>query len=190
MLKFIMRMSKNKTYMKNIPKYFYPLLIFLLFTNIALAEKADREKPIEIESDTMTVDDTKNISTYQGDVILTQGTLIIRADKLIVREDNQGFQHSTSLGNPTTFKQKRDGVDEYIEGIGQRIDYDGHMDKVHIYKDATVKRGNDIVMGDYIVYDANAEIAQAMSNSSKIENNDGSVKKGRTKAIINPKKSN
>ena len=65
------------------------------------------------------------------------------------------------------------------------------MDKVHIYKDAVVKRGDDIVMGDYIVYDANAEIAQAMSNDSKLKNNDGTpVKKGRTKAIINPKKSN
>ena len=174
-----------------ISKHFFTLLLFIFFTTISIAEKADREKPIEIESDTMTVDDTKNISTYQGDVILTQGTLTIKADELIVREDNQGFQHSTSIGNPTTFKQKREGLDEYIEGIGQRIDYDGHMDKVHIYKDAVVKRGDDIVMGDYIVYDANAEIAQAMSNDSKLKNNDGTpVKKGRTKAIINPKKSN
>ena len=187
MLRFIMRIHKNNTCMIKMIKFFY-ISLLLCLTKIAFAEKADREKPIEIESDTMTVDDTKNTSTYQGDVILTQGTLIIRADKLVVREDNQGFQHSTSIGNPTTFKQKRDGLDEYIEGIGQRIDYDGHMDKVHIYKDATVKRGNDVVMGDYIVYDANAEIAQAMSDSSK--NNDGSVKKRRTKAIINPKKSN
>ena len=178
--------------MEIILKFFYALLISIFFGNISLAEKADRDKPIEIESDTMTVDDTKNISTYQGDVILTQGTLIIKADELIVREDNQGFQHSTSIGNPTTFKQKREGVEEFIEGIGQRIDYDGHMDKVHIYKDAIVKRGDDIVMGDYIVYDANAEIAQAMSNNLKIKNNDdGSLsKKGRTKAIINPKKNN
>ena len=177
--------------MMKISKHFFTLLLFIFFTTISIAEKADREKPIEIESDTMTVDDTKNISTYQGDVILTQGTLIIKADELIVREDNQGFQHSTSIGSPTTFKQKREGLDEYIEGIGQRIDYDGHMDKVHIYKDAVVKRGDDIVMGDYIVYDANAEIAQAMSNDSKLKNNDGTpVKKGRTKAIINPKKSN
>ena len=178
--------------MEIILKFFYALLISIFFGNISLAEKADRDKPIEIESDTMTVDDTKNISTYQGDVILTQGTLIIKADELIVREDNQGFQHSTSIGNPTTFKQKREGVEEFIEGIGQRIDYDGHMDKVHIYKNAIVKRGDDIVMGDYIVYDANAEIAQAMSNNPKIKNNaDGSpTKKGRTKAIINPKKNN
>lgn len=185
-----MKMYKNNTYMIKILRCFSIVLFSLLFTKITLAEKADREKPIEIESDTMIVDDTKNTSTYQGDVILTQGTLIIRADKLVVREDNQGFQHSTSIGNPTTFKQKRDGLDEYIEGIGQRIDYDGHMDKVHIYKDAKVKRGNDIVMGDYIVYDANAEIAQAMSDSSNKINDDGSNKKRRTKAIINPKKSN
>ena len=164
------------------------MYVALFFNQLSLAENADREKPIEIESDTMTVDDTKNISTYQGDVILTQGTLIIRAEKLIVRADSQGFQHSTSLGKPTTFKQKREGLDEYIEGIGERIDYDGHMDKVHIYKNAIVKRGEDIVMGDYIVYDATAEIAQAMSSNQK--NKDGStMKKGRTKAIINPKKS-
>ena len=137
----------------------------------------------------MTMDDTKNVSIYTGDVILTQGTLIIKADELIVREDNQGFQHSTSTGNPTSFKQKREGVEEYIEGIGQRIEYDGHMDKVHIYRNAIVKRGNDTVMGDYIIYDANAEVAQAMSSKSNNgEANDTSKKKIRTKAIINPKK--
>ena len=165
------------------------LVVLLLLSTLSLAEKADRDKPIEIESDTMSMDDTKNVSIYTGDVILTQGTLIIKADELIVREDNQGFQHSTSTGNPTSFKQKREGVEEYIEGIGQRIEYDGHMDKVHIYRNAIVKRGNDTVMGDYIIYDANAEVAQAMSSKSNNgEANDTSKKKIRTKAIINPKK--
>jgi lipopolysaccharide export system protein LptA len=63
------------------------------------------------------------------------------------------------------------------------------MDKVHIYRNAIVKRGNDTVMGDYIIYDANAEVAQAMSSKSNNgEANDTSKKKIRTKAIINPKK--
>lgn len=70
------------------------------------AEKADRDKPIELESDTMTSDDSKSTSVYTGNVILTQGTLLIKADELTIREDNQGFQHSTSTGNPTSFKQK------------------------------------------------------------------------------------
>ena len=190
MLRFIMKSLRNSyPGLMNVKNSLPFLVVLLLLSTLSLAEKADRDKPIEIESDTMTMDDTKNVSIYTGDVILTQGTLIIKADELIVREDNQGFQHSTSTGNPTSFKQKREGVEEYIEGIGQRIEYDGHMDKVHIYRNAIVKRGNDTVMGDYIIYDANAEVAQAMSSKSNNgETNDTSKKKIRTKAIINPKK--
>ena len=190
MLRFIMKSLRNSyPRLMNVKNSLLFLVVLLLLSTPSLAEKSDRDKPIEIESDTMTMDDTKNVSIYTGDVILTQGTLIIKADELIVREDNQGFQHSTSTGNPTSFKQKREGVEEYIEGIGQRIEYDGHMDKVHIYRDAIVKRGNDTVMGDYIIYDANAEVAQAMSSKSNNgEANDTSKKKIRTKAIINPKK--
>jgi lipopolysaccharide export system protein LptA len=167
--------------MKNQKNKILVLIALLVSYPFSYAEKADRDKPIEIEADTMTVDDAKSTSIYSGDVILTQGTLLIRADELIVRQDKQGFQHSTSLGNPTTFKQKMEGSSEYIQGKALRIEYDGHMDKIHLYKNAEVKRGKDIVVGDYITYDANAEVAQAMS--SKTENGE----KGRTKAIIKPK---
>jgi lipopolysaccharide export system protein LptA len=147
------------------------------------AEAADRDKPIELEADTVTVNDAKKISTYTGTVILTQGTLVIRADKLVVREDQEGFQHSTSTGNPTTFKQKREGKNEYMEGSAQRIEYDGRMDKVQLYTKAWVKRGEDIVHGDYISYDANAEYAEVIGGT-KSESTPGS---GRVKAIIQPK---
>jgi lipopolysaccharide export system protein LptA len=149
----------------------------------AFAEAADRDKPIELEADTVTVNDAKKISTYSGTVILTQGTLIIRADKLIVREDKEGFQHSTSTGNPTTFKQKREGKNEYMEGSAQRIEYDGRMDKVQLYTKAWVKRGEDIVHGDYISYDANAEYAEVIGGTKT----DGTSGSGRVKAIIQPK---
>lgn len=149
----------------------------------AFAEAADRDKPIELEADTVTVNDAKKISTYSGTVILTQGTLVIRADKLIVREDKEGFQHSTSTGNPTTFKQKREGKNEYMEGSAQRIEYDGRMDKVQLYTKAWVKRGEDIVHGDYISYDANAEYAEVIGGAKT----DGTPGSGRVKAIIQPK---
>ena len=172
--------------MKNLKSSIFTKKIFLLISLIisfdVLSEKSDKDKPIEIEADSMTVDDSKSTSIYEGDVILTQGTLIIKADTLIVREDKQGFQHSTSIGKPTTFKQKIEGSDKFIQGKALRIEYDGHMDKIHLYKNAEVKRGDDIVVGDYITYDANAEIAQAMSNNSST-----SGKKSRTKAIIKPK---
>src|SRR3990167_9167777 len=156
----------------------------LSFSHQALAEAADRDKPIDLEADSVKVDDAKQISTYSGNVILTQGTLIIHADKLIVREDKEGFQHSTSLGNPTTFKQKREGKNEYMEGSAQRIEYDGRMDKVQLYTKAWVKRGEDIVHGDYIMYDANAEYAEVIGGpQAATETNP----KGRVRAVIQPK---
>ena len=158
-------------------------IMLMLLTFNANAEKADRDKPIDLEADTVTVNDAKKTSTYTGNVILTQGTLIIRGDKLIVREDNQGFQHSTSYGNPTTFKQKREGKNEYIEGSGQRIEYDARMDKVQLYTKAWVKRADDVVNGDYIMYDANAEYAEVLGGGAQ-----PGTPSGRVKAVIQPKK--
>lgn len=173
-------------------KYFHPalstfmlsaLMLTLGFSNRAFAEAADRDKPIDLEADTVKVDDAKQTSTYSGNVILTQGTLIIHADKLIVREDKEGFQHSTSLGNPTTFRQKREGKNEYMEGSAQRIEYDGRMDKVQLYTKAWVKRGEDIVHGDYIMYDANAEYAEVIGGGNPTPGNSN----GRVRAVIQPK---
>lgn len=165
----------------------FMLLSFLLlgFSGRVSAEAADRDKPIDLEADSVKVDDSKQISTYSGNVILTQGTLVIRADKLIVREDQAGFQHSTSLGNPTTFKQKMEGKNEYMEGSAQRIEYDGRMDKVQLYTKAWVKRGADIVHGDYIMYDANAEYAEVIGGGSQAAT--PGTPTGRVRAIIQPK---
>jgi lipopolysaccharide export system protein LptA len=146
----------------------------------AFAESADRNQPIELEADSVTVNDAKKISTYSGNVILTQGSLVIHAEKLVVREDEQGFQHSTSTGNPSTFKQKREGKNEYMEGSAQRIEYDGRMDKVQLYTRASVKRGEDIVRGDYISYDANAEYAEVLGG---VKSESGGPSSGRVKAF-------
>ena len=94
MLKYAM---KNQQVMKdsNIEyknKYiYYVFVISILVCHLAISEEADSDKPIEIEADTMTVEETKNTSTYEGDVILTQGSLLINADKLIIREDRKVF---------------------------------------------------------------------------------------------------
>ena len=166
-----------------------PMLAVLCLIAIALparAERADRDKPIDLEADTVTVNDAKKTSTYTGNVILTQGTLTIRGDKLIVQEDANGFQHSTSYGNPTTFKQKMEGKNEYMEGSAQRIEYDGRMDKVQLYTKAWVKRGEDIVHGDYIMYNANAEFAEVIGGGAQAAT--PATPTGRVRAVIQPKK--
>jgi len=160
------------------------LLLMMMVASPALAEKADREKPIDLEADALTTNDAKKISTYTGNVILTQGTLAIHADKLVVREDKEGFQHSTSTGNPTTFRQKMEGKEQFIQGSAQRIEYDGHMDKIQLYGKAWVKRGEDIVHGDYIMYDASSEYAEVIGGPQAATPTNP---KGRVRAVIQPK---
>lgn len=151
----------------------------------ALAEKADREKPINLEADRVTVDDAKQISTFIGKVVLTQGTLIIRGDRMEVRQDNEGFKTGITWGNLAYFKQKRDGYDEYIEGWAERIEYDSRADKMQMFNRASMKKGTDEVRGSYISYDAKTEFFQVTGGGAKAaaaENSDG-----RVRAVIQPK---
>ena len=129
-------------------------------SHAAHAEKADRTKPMHLEADRVTVDDAKQIAHFTGNVVLTQGTMIMRGDRMEVRQDKDGFRHGVMWGNLAYFRQKRDGFDEYIEGWAERVEYDGRADKVQMFNRAMLKRGPDEVRGSYISYDSNTEFYQ------------------------------
>jgi len=160
------------------------LLAALLCSAAVHAEQADREKPINLESDTMEVNDATQVSVYQGNVRLTQGTLLILADKLVVKQDADGFSTGTAYGNPASFRQKREASDEYIEGYAQRIEYDGKRDKVELFVNARVKRGQDEVRGSYIAYDGKTEFFQVKGGKEAVSDTNP---KGRVRAVIQPK---
>jgi len=157
----------------------------LIAGSLAYAEKADREKPINIESDRVTVDDVKQLSVFEGSVMLTQGTMVIRGDRMEVRQDKEGFKLGTVWGNLAYFKQKREGLDENVEGWGERIEYDSRADKVQLFKRAAMKRGDDDVAGDYISYDATTEFFQVIGGGSKTAT--ANNPDGRVRAVLQPK---
>ena len=128
----------------------------------AQAERIDRDKAVNIEADRMTVDDIKKESVFEGNVTLSQGTLMLRADRVVVKQDAGGFNFAYAYGKPAYFRQKRDGVDEYIEGFAERMEYDGKQDKMQMFTNAQVKKGQDEVRGDYISYDAVTEFYQVV----------------------------
>lgn len=160
-------------------------ILFLIAAPCAHAEKADRDKPINLESNTATVDDVKKVSIYEGNVILTQGTLEIRADKLVVKEDAEGFQYGTAYGNPASFRQKREGYDEYIEGYALRIEYDGKKDLVQLFNQARMKRDQDEARGNYISYDGKTEFFQVVGGKETATPNNP---RGRVRTVLQPKK--
>ena len=159
--------------------------VSLALSGAAFAEKSDRDKPVNIEADRVTVDDKKKESVFDGNVTMTQGTLMLRADKVFVKQDAGGFNHAVAYGKPAYFKQKREGYDEYIEGTAERLEYDGKADKMQMFVNAEVHKGNDEVKGDYISYDATTEFYQVMAGDSV---KSVSNPKGRVHATIQPPK--
>ena len=158
---------------------------FTLSLAPAYAEKADREKPVNVESDRVTVDDAKQVTVFEGAVILTQGTMVIRGDRMELRQDKEGFKHGTVWGKQAYFKQKRDGTNEWIEGWGDRIEYDGRADKVQLFTRAAMKKGDDNVAGDYISYDANTEFFQVIGGGAKAAT--ANNPEGRVRTVLQPK---
>ncbi len=131
---------------------------WMALASAAQAERADRSKPINLESDRMRVDDVQKMSVFEGNVVMSQGTLNIRAEKITVRQDKDGNQYGTAIGHPAVFRQKRDGAEGYIEGAAERIEYDGKLDRVEFFNHARLLREPaDEVRGNYISYDARTE---------------------------------
>jgi lipopolysaccharide export system protein LptA len=124
----------------------------------ALAERADLEKPVNIESDSMIADEAKKIATFEGKVVLTQGSLVIRADRIVVRQDGEGFYNGVATGNPATFRHKQEGSGGFIDGEALKIEYDNKLDRVEFSSSARLRRDSgDDIRGDYISYDAKTE---------------------------------
>jgi lipopolysaccharide export system protein LptA len=125
-----------------------------------LAERADREKDIVVGADRLVADDAKKTSTFDGAVVVTQGTMRMTANKVNVREDAQGHKFYVAFGAPVTFRQKRDNADEWVEGYAERAEFDDRNDVLKLFNHARVKSNQNEITGEFISYDMNKELAE------------------------------
>ena len=134
----------------------------------AFAEKADREKPINFAGDTGDANLQSRGGTLAGHVIITQGTLEIRADRIVFRQNADNSLSATAYGNPVALRQKRDGVDEYYEGYAQRLEYDGSKELVELFDNALLKRGQDEIRSNYVSYNTATELFKAEGRAGSV----------------------
>lgn len=147
----------------------------------AAAEKADREKEIVVGADKLLADDARKTSTFEGNVVVTQGTMRMTAAKVTVKEDKDRHKFYVATGAPVTFRQKLDNSDEYVEGFAQRAEFDDRQDMLRLHDNARVKRGQNEITGDFISYDMRRELAEVTGTAQ------GKAAGGsRVKAVILP----
>lgn len=172
------------------------LLAALLPLGAAMAERADRDKPMNIESDALRYDDANQTSVFTGKVVLTKGTMLIRGAQMDIRQDNDGNQYGIVKAEPgklAFFRQKRDTragePDEYMEGEAERIDYDGKADTVTFRGRSVLRRYvnsklNDEITGAVIVYDNSTSVLTVDGGAAKPGADGGS---GRVRAVLTPR---
>jgi len=161
----------------------------LVLALAAHAEKGDREKPINLEADRVSMDDINKVQIFEGNVVMTQGTMQIQTSKLVVTQDADGFQKGVATGGPNglaRFRQKREGKDEFIEGEAERIVHEARNEKTEFFVRAWVKSGQDEVKGHYISYDAPTEKYLVTNAGGGTKSATGEAQ-ARVRAIIQPK---
>lgn len=157
----------------------------------AHAERADRAKPLAVESDQPgRIDLANQFVVFNGNVVVTKGTMQIRAGRIEVRETPDGYHSAVAIGGPgkpATFRQKRDGAEEYIEGEAERLEYDGRADTIRFIGNASVRRLRgatvaDELAGQTIAYDNAAEVFNITGGGSTAAN-----PSGRVRAVLTPR---
>jgi lipopolysaccharide export system protein LptA len=159
----------------------------------AAAEKADARKGAVIDYDTLLVDEVTQITTLTGNVILTKGTLMLRAEKAVLKQSPEKDIHvslTTTAGKRTSFRQKRDGgPDLWAEGEAQRIDYDERTEVVTLIGGAHIRRleggiMTDEIKGEFTSYDGLLGRFVAKNDASGVSK----AGQGRNQLILAPAK--
>lgn len=165
--------------------------LLVLGASGAHAEKADRFQPLNFAADAARVEDKQRLNILSGNVEISKGSMVLRSDRVEVRQNADGTQTATAIGGPggrAYFRQKRDGADEFIEGEAERIVYDGKTEIVRFTGRALMRRlqgqsVNDQVTGPVIVYDNKTSVFQVEGSS------DGAASSGRVRGVITPRSS-
>ena len=162
-----------------------------LVSAAAHAEQADKDKPMNIEADALRYEDTTQTSVFSGNVSITKGTIIMRGAKIEVHQDPQGNQFGQLVGTakaPGFFRQKREGLDEWVEGEGDKVDYDSKAQTVVFTGNATLRRYrgtqlNDESVGNQIVYNSLTEVFSVKGGP---QNATAVNPSGRVRAMLTP----
>jgi lipopolysaccharide export system protein LptA len=155
----------------------------------AMAERTDRNQPLAFSADSARVDELKQTNILSGNVEITKGSIVIRADRVEVRQSREGWQSAVATGSPTKrafFRQKREGSDEVLEGEAERLEYDSRADTVKLVNQAVMRRFRgstlaDEVAGSTISYDNGSEVFQVVGGAAS------AAAPGRVRGVLTPR---
>jgi lipopolysaccharide export system protein LptA len=138
----------------------------LTYSSFSLGLEGDNEQPIYIDSDTASYDEKKDISIYTGNVIYTQGSLVVNSDEMTFHLKEGEITKVVAVGKPARFKQSPGKDKDDIHGVGLTGIYYPSTSKLHLIKEAEVWQAGKKTASDLIIYDTKFSVLTAGDKNS------------------------
>ena len=143
--------------------------------------EADRPSSVDLQ---------RQVVIFTGNAVISQGSMVLRAERIEMREMPDGYRAASAIGSkdkPASWRQRRDGVDETVEGSAERIEFDGRADTLRFVGNAAVRRLRgasvaDEINGGVIVWDNVAELFKVEGGAATPAN-----PSGRVRAVLSPR---
>ncbi len=160
------------------------ILIAAAWVN-AYALDSDRDQPIRIQADAAMVNDNAGTSTYRGNVVIRQGTLLVTADEVeIFTRDEAVIQIIAKTDRDSSelahYEQQTNADADMVYANARKITYLVQEDRLHLAGNARLQQIEDVFTGELLYYD----VARGIVNLSA-----GSNPGDRVNMTITPKKS-
>lgn len=137
------------------------IALLLILPISAQALQSDKDQPIDVEADGVDMNDSNGISIYKGNVVLTQGSIVIKADKVTVTQMGNGADKILAEGRPMTFRQETDGNKGTIKGQATKTEYHANSEIIYMIGNAVLIQGKDTFKSDRITYDRSQAVIKA-----------------------------
>ena len=165
--------------------------VLLALAGPVCAEKSDRQQQLNISGDKRGSADLGAQTEFEfvGHAILSQGSLVLKADRIVAREGSDGYRSATATSEPgqqITFSEKRDKPGSSVEGRADEVQYDERTDTIHFIGNAVVRLMQDQsvtqeVAGAELVYNDRTEHFESKPGASSPVPNE------RVRAVMMPR---
>ena len=159
-----------------------------VIASYAVALPDDWQKEMTILSDSAEIDRRAGTVVYEGNVVLTQGTLKIEADRLMILRNGDTLEKAVAEGDRARYQQQIEVGKPLTTALGNRIDYYTSERRIIITGDAELEQEGNIFSGERITYDMATETVRADGNTAESSTDSTDEDSGRIKVVIQPPK--
>lgn len=139
------------------------LLLLLLFvlSPLSWALSSDKDQPVNIEADSVDIDEAQETAIYRGNVILTQGSINLKANRVVVHNFQSDNARIVATGKPVSFSQKQDKNEGTIKGKANKTEYGINSARLVLTGNASLVKGKNTFKNDRIIYDREKAVVKA-----------------------------